>query len=115
MANATAVSEAILVANVRFLTVRFLATAAGSLTFAFARPLATGPNLFLPSGASGQTSGELNPAALTTYATLAPSAVAVTANTEAVLQVTTNGEWYGVLTYTPSGAGAMTWCDVSAL
>ena len=115
LTNATAVSEVLLVGNVRFLTVRILATAAGSLTFAFARPKGVNPNRFLPSQASGQTSGELDPAGITPYATLAPSAVAVSANTEAVMQVTTNGEWFGVLTYTPSASGVVTWVDVSAL
>src|SRR5574340_202182 len=116
LTNATPVSEAILTGNLRFLTVRFLASAAGTLAFAFVRSVGVSTAaLFLGDGAAGNGYGELNPAALTKYATGAPSSVAVTASTEAILQVTANGEWYGLLTYTPSASGAVTWCDVSAL
>lgn len=108
LTNATAVSEVISLGSTRFLTVRILSAAAGSLTFAFARPVATTDGYALANG-------ELDPSKLTAYGTLAPSAVSVSANTEAVLSVTCNGEWYGILTYTPSASAALTWVDVAAV
>ena len=107
LVNATAAGEIVCIAYARYLTVRFKATAAGSLQLDYIRPYATEPILDSPAMPLASYQKYTVPAS--------PGAVAVSANTEAVLQATTNGEFFCLLTYTPSAGGAMTYCDVSAI
>lgn len=110
LASATVIGEVIPIANVRYLTIRVLtATAGGTLNFDFVRPVATEPVML-------STDTGVNPAQVTKYTSPAsPTAVAVTAGTQASLQVTCNGEKYGYVSITGGGTGTVSWVDVSAL
>lgn len=113
-ANTVAISEVIpLGPNVRFVTIRAAtATAGGTLAFDFVAPNATTDSYSL-------TNGQIDPAKVTKYAdalTTAIGTATITAGTTpAVLQATCNGEYYGVVTVTGSGAGTITYVDVAAL
>lgn len=97
--NGSAVRAIVQLAGAARFRVRFKGSGAGSLALAFLRPGAT----------------LTNPATAETYNT-APSPVAVTANTEAVLEVAEHfGEHGAVLTFTPSADGTVTWCDIARL
>jgi len=113
-ANGVAIKEVIaLGANVRFLTIRCAAATANvTLAFDFVSPLAKTDVHTLQTGAVGA----IDPAQVTPYAdTLTPSSVTVVAGTPNALQVTCNGESYGLITVTGSGAGTLTYVDVSAV
>lgn len=110
-ANGVALSEVIALGpNVRFLTIRaLLATAGGSLAFDFVAPNATTDAFYMANGG-------IDPTKVTKYNdTLTPAAATITAGTTCPLQVTCNGELFGVVTVTPSGTGTITGIDIAAL
>lgn len=51
----------------------------------------------------------------TIYATGAPTQVAVSAGTEALITIACTGECYAIIKFTGGGTGTITFCDVSAL
>lgn len=105
IANGVAVGEIVNIAYGRFLTVRFKATQPGSLQLDYIRPLATEPILDSPAMPLASYQKYTVPAS--------PAAVAIVSNVENVLQATTNGEFWCLLTFTPSaGPGTITYCDV---
>lgn len=111
IASGTDVSEVIaLGANIRFLTIRAAtATAGGTLKFDFVAPVAT-----TDSGGYFLSNGEIDPSKVTKYAdSLTPSTVPITAGTTpAVMQVTCNGESYGIVTISPGGTGTVSYVDL---
>jgi len=112
-ANGVAIKEVIaLGANVRFLTIRCAAATANvTLAFDFVSPLAKTDVYTLQSGAVGA----IDPAQVTPYGDGLGGSVTVTAGTPNFLQVTCCGESYGLITVTGTGAGTLTFVDVSAL
>ena len=114
IANATAIAEVIALGpNVRFLTIRATtATAGGTLAFDFVQPVAT-----TDSGGFHLANGSIDDTKVTAYAdSLTPSTATITAGTTpAVIQVTCNGESYGLVKITGGGTGTVGYVDVSAL
>ena len=102
-----AAGEIVQIAYARYVTFRFKATVAGSLQLDYIRPVATGPILDSPAMPLASYQKYTSPAS--------PAAVVTVANVESSLQVTTSGEFWCLLTFTPSaGPGVVTYCDVSA-
>lgn len=110
-ANAAVIAEVIPIANCRYLTIRVktAASGTGTLSFDFVRPVATEPFQLSPSGAT-------DPARVVKYVSPAsPTAVAVSATTEASLQVTCNGESFGLVSFTGTATSSIAYVDVCAL
>lgn len=91
-ANGVDVVQRVTIAGSPGGSVRFKATAAGSLKFEF------------------QSSDGVD-----TYGTGNPVAVPVVANTETKLDFTARGEAYAIITFTPSANGTFTFVDLCAL
>lgn len=91
--------EIVALGSSAFAAVRLKATCAGTLSFHF-----LGPDCNPETKSLGTecTSGN-------------PTDVAVTANTEAIIQPSPNGEEYGVVRFTPSGSGAITYVDYASI
>lgn len=108
-ANTVTIAEVVPVAFCRYVTVRIkTATAGGTLNLDFVRPIATDPMKL--------TTDAINPAQCTKYTSPAsPTAVTVTAGTETSIQATCNGESFCAISFTGTGAGTITYVDVSAL
>lgn len=121
LTTSTAISQLIAIPNCVGWAARILSTAAGSLAAAYADPSA---RMEVAAGIDTiYTTVGTNAAYATGKPRLSP--VAVTANTEAILQATSfpvyngttvlmpdyNGESFLLLTFTPSGNGTLTWCD----
>lgn len=98
LATGVAVSALIPLAGSSRFRIRIKASAAGTLSSAFVRPGTTGFD------------------AASLYTTGNPTDVAVVANTETKLEISEHyGEALLLLTYTPSGNGTLTFCDVCEL
>lgn len=78
--------------------IRLKATVAGTLDLKYLRPAQPSP---FPTDLSTLLVYDVNPAQ-----------VAVTANVEAVMDMDLYGEQGGVVVFTPSGNGTITWADV---
>lgn len=90
----TAISQHVVLAGVARWRLRLRSTAAGTLAVRYARA----------------------DAANTLYTAAQPADVAVTANTEATLAVPEHyGEGVALVTFTPSAAGNLTYCDLSTV
>lgn len=96
LSNGVVVDEIVPIAGSARLRVRFKASAAGALDVVL-----MGPNT------NTDTEGG------TQYSTGNPTQVAVSANTEAKIDVDLYGESWALIKYTPSGSGTITYVDVS--
>lgn len=97
--NGTRIVEIVALGSSAFAAVRMKATCAGTLSFHF-----LGPDTNAETGAFP-----------TECATGNPTDVAVGANTEAIIQPAPNGEEYGLVIFTPSGSGVITYVDYASI
>lgn len=104
--NTTILYEIVPVLGAQKVTARFKGTAAGTLDMVFVGP--DFPPYPDPATAFASLKGTL-------YATGNPTQVAITANTEALITGTCNGEGFVIIKFTGTATGAVTYCDVATL